>query len=181
MWLKGTNFGTTTDSNGMWTLKDVPAGIYSVLATKPGFDTSGYDDQRFSGAGIDFIYDLNVTRMPTDTIVLDYVADTTLSGTPGNAIFYRGHISSKNLQSYVIRCTLAKASPNFSLEWSNYVYNGEFSGLWYTAIDSIGQQIDFVKGQEVYITSALFPSNLYHPNAMGYKIDSSNTMEVTIH
>jgi hypothetical protein len=51
--LKGTNYSSQTDSSGNWLLKDVPAGIYDVIFSKPGYDTLFVFGYQFIGNGTD--------------------------------------------------------------------------------------------------------------------------------
>jgi len=53
--IEGTGFSATTDSLGEWTMNNVPAGIYNILITKPGFDTDLIAQDQFSGAGTQFL------------------------------------------------------------------------------------------------------------------------------
>src|ERR1017187_162139 len=53
--IEGTGFSATTDSLGDWTIKNVPAGIYNILITKPTFDTYLVPQYQFGGAGTQFL------------------------------------------------------------------------------------------------------------------------------
>jgi hypothetical protein len=53
--IQGTGFSATTASNGQWQINDVPAGIYNIIITKPGFDTDLIPEYQFSGAGTQFL------------------------------------------------------------------------------------------------------------------------------
>ena len=53
--LTGTPFSAVSDTGGKWNIYDVPPGIYTVMQTKPGFDTV---TERFEypGVGVDFVF-----------------------------------------------------------------------------------------------------------------------------
>ncbi len=53
--IEGTAFSATTNTQGDWTINNVPAGIYNILITKPGFDTDLIAQDQFSGAGTQFL------------------------------------------------------------------------------------------------------------------------------
>lgn len=49
--LKGTNIFTTTDYNGKWTLTNVEPGVYDIIFSKPGYDTTECYGFPFPGNG----------------------------------------------------------------------------------------------------------------------------------
>ncbi|MFC2131304.1 carboxypeptidase regulatory-like domain-containing protein [Bacteroidota bacterium] len=50
--LKGTNIVTTTDYDGKWTLTDVEPGVYDIIFSKPGYDTTECYGFPFPGNGM---------------------------------------------------------------------------------------------------------------------------------
>ena len=50
--LVGAGIMTTTDSNGLWALTNVPAGYYDIRCSKIGFSTYEWTDVEFVGAGV---------------------------------------------------------------------------------------------------------------------------------
>ena len=186
--LKGTSFSAITDTLGKWTLKNVPAGIYTLLYAKPGFDTGGYSKHKYSGAGTDFVDDGYIIRMPTDSMVMDYVfvSDSLIDGTQYPYLFYGGHISSNKPQSYNIFCSLdtdSKQEPWTIRPW--YVRNGKFSGAIPQVFDcSVSQWENITSGQKVFVSAQLLPNAgfvNFGQDIQGAIIpDYSNTMNIIV-
>src|SRR5437667_11529829 len=52
--IEGTSFQTISDANGHWTFDNVPAASdYTLLFTRPGFDTTKFSVHNFNGSGVD--------------------------------------------------------------------------------------------------------------------------------
>jgi hypothetical protein len=49
--IKGANYVTTTDYEGRWTLTNVEPGVYDIIFSKPGFDTTDVYGFQFAGNG----------------------------------------------------------------------------------------------------------------------------------
>src|SRR5438552_3204191 len=62
--LLGTSFSANTNAAGVWTIKNVPAGIYTVQLTKPGFDSIIFSKHHFTGAGTDIFDSLSLLQLP---------------------------------------------------------------------------------------------------------------------
>jgi len=183
--LRGTNLVTTTDSTGQYTLKNVPAGIYSVYMAKQGFDTIGWDYYHFSGAGVDFLNPMNITRMPSDTMVLDYavIRDSSINGIHQNALFFGGHISSNKLQRFQVAATVdsaTKAGGGLNL----FVQNGKFSGAFFQVADPtlpISYEVDsLTSGRKIFVCAELLPLTGYGEVSGYVTRDYSNTLEITV-
>jgi hypothetical protein len=67
--IQGTTFQATSSVNGDWQINNVPAGIYNILLTKPGFDTLVISQYQFSGAGTSFIMSTAIQALPMDSLV----------------------------------------------------------------------------------------------------------------
>lgn len=99
--IEGTAFSTVTDDSGNFQIDHVPAGIYNLLVTKPGFDTNLAAQYHFSGAGTVFLQNLMIQTIPFDSILIlnavfqrqDTVYDTT------EAYSYHIKIFCKNIGS----------------------------------------------------------------------------------
>jgi hypothetical protein len=65
--IEGTNFTTTSDGKGEWQISNVPAGIYNLIFSKAGFDTT-IIIQEFSGAGTAFLESESIQMIPYDSI-----------------------------------------------------------------------------------------------------------------
>jgi hypothetical protein len=187
--IKGTNFITTTDSTGRWVLKNVPAGTYSVMCAKSAeadFDTAGYGQINFSGVGVDSLADVEIVRMPTDTIVLDYayITDSMVEGYNHSILLFGGHISSNNAQSINMYATTDSASTAGGVGGNWYVQNGKYSGGSWTVTDPSGNHLytidDLASGRNIFVCAELYPLDGY-PGLAGYLTrDYSNTIEVTV-
>jgi hypothetical protein len=188
------SFTTITDSTGQWTLKNVSAGIYRLDFEKAGFDTTEYMEPpaggdtniRFSGAGVDFIPDQMVVKMPTDTIVLDNatIRDTVIDGYTGPGLIMSGHITSNNLQYVAVYATLDTVSKAGDGKGWWFTNAGKFSGVFTQVTDpTSGNQVDLssiTSGQKIFICVELWPYPGY-PNFVGtINQDYSNTIEVTV-
>ncbi len=81
--LQYTTFRTTTDSTGRWYLNNVPAGVYTLVYSKPGFQDWVNPMLSFVGGGSLF-YDLRgrVVQAPPNTIQDFRAVDTTIGGVP---------------------------------------------------------------------------------------------------
>ncbi len=66
--LQGTGFQATSQTNGDFQLNNVPAGIYNVIVTKPGYDTALTANYQFSGAGTQFLQSNIIQAIPSDSI-----------------------------------------------------------------------------------------------------------------
>jgi Carboxypeptidase regulatory-like domain len=66
--LQGTSFQTTSQTNGDFQLNNVPAGIYNVIVTKPGYDTDLTSSDQFSGAGTQFLESNVIQAIPSDSL-----------------------------------------------------------------------------------------------------------------
>ncbi|HET6401189.1 MAG TPA: hypothetical protein VFH95_07290 [Candidatus Kapabacteria bacterium] len=83
--IEGTTFSTITDSTGTWGIDNVPAGIYDIIISKNGFDTTLYPSYHFSGAGTAFIEDPTLEILPRDSVFfLASQPSMTLKDTMGN-------------------------------------------------------------------------------------------------
>jgi hypothetical protein len=67
--IQGTAFQATSIANGDWQIDNVPAGIYNILMTKPGFDTLIIPQYQFSGAGTSFLVGNAIQALPMDSLV----------------------------------------------------------------------------------------------------------------
>lgn len=189
--IKGTSFITTTDSTGRWILKNIPAGTYSVMCAEQGFDTVGYGDIHFSGVGVDSIGDVEIVRIFTDTIVLDYayIADTMVQGYIHHVLLFGGHVSSNRndsvkSQSVGMHATINSAAKTEDIEDNCFLQGGMFSdGLWTVTDPSTTQSYgidDLASGQKINVCAELYPLNGY-PGVAGYLTrDYSNTLVVTV-
>lgn len=67
--IEGTSFQATSNARGDWEIDNVPAGIYNIMLTKPGFDTLIIPQYQFSGAGISFLMSSAIQAFPLDSLV----------------------------------------------------------------------------------------------------------------
>ncbi|HEY3875471.1 MAG TPA: hypothetical protein VGM92_08330 [Candidatus Kapabacteria bacterium] len=85
--IQGTSLSTTSDTVGNWMISNVPAGIYNILITKPGFDTDLITQDQFSGAGTQF---QEGQQIHLETLLPDSVLITSIQVTKMDSIRYRG-------------------------------------------------------------------------------------------
>jgi len=194
VWLKDTKFSTTTDANGNWTLKEVPAGIYSLLFTRPGFDTSFYQDQytanpyRFSGAGVDFLEDAYFVRIPTDTLTLDsaVLGDTNYGYGDYHWMAFGVHTSSTQVQRVVTYCSidtnlLWEGNTNQASDY--FTVDGKFSCFFREAVDPIQRKVILLDsippGHKLFVTAELYPCYGYRNSYGMTKKNYSKTIVLT--
>lgn len=83
--LVGTQFITSSDENGKYTLQNVPPGLYVMQITKPGFDTVTLSRVEYSGVGVEFISMVRLQKLVTGSITIanvSLVQVRSLIGTP---------------------------------------------------------------------------------------------------
>jgi len=72
--VEGTSFTTTTDHNGNFSIDGIPAGVYNIIFTKPGFDSMIYPVHHLIGEGTDIFNDPYIIQNANDSIVFDQVS-----------------------------------------------------------------------------------------------------------
>jgi hypothetical protein len=87
--IQGTSFHTTSNATGAWEIDNMPAGIYNVILTKPGFDTLIIPGYQFNGVGTSFLVNTGIQAIPMDSLVFT-VTNTTEDST---ATYYLGLLS----------------------------------------------------------------------------------------
>jgi outer membrane lipoprotein-sorting protein len=73
VWLAESPIHTQTDSDGSWTLNNVPIGSYEVLATKPGYGTMKWFQEQVTGPGTLYIDPIYLYSTPDCSLFLDSV------------------------------------------------------------------------------------------------------------
>jgi hypothetical protein len=66
--LDGTTRSATSDADGFLSFNDLPAGIYNITLTKPGFSTFKIFGAQFVGGGTAYIRDVFITEIPNFAI-----------------------------------------------------------------------------------------------------------------
>jgi hypothetical protein len=124
--IQGTQYQATSSANGDWEIDNVPAGIYNILFTKPGFDTLILPQFQFSGAGTTFLMSNAIQKIPMDSLVftLNNTGTQVITGydNKGNPIYeYEGSLAVQGHTSGpdtgIQPCTVA------------YTYSAPFSNL----------------------------------------------------
>jgi hypothetical protein len=70
--LRGTNFSTLTDTAGRWTISGVPAGIYDLDYSKPGFASNQFRAFQFVGGGTAYLGTVvELIRSRADTMLIE--------------------------------------------------------------------------------------------------------------
>jgi hypothetical protein len=70
---KSDTLSTATNAQGSFSFATVPAGIYMVVFSKPGFDTVFYPDHHMFGMGSDIIDDAFLIKNQDDSVVIDQI------------------------------------------------------------------------------------------------------------
>jgi len=86
--IEGTAFQATSNAVGDWEIDNVPAGIYNIILTKPGFDTLIITQYQFSGAGVSFLVSSAIQALPLDSLVFTITNTTESSDT--DSYYYLG-------------------------------------------------------------------------------------------
>jgi len=67
--IEGTSFQATSNTTGDWEIDNVPAGVYNLILTKPGFDTLVIPQFQFKGVGTSFVLNSGIQELPMDSLV----------------------------------------------------------------------------------------------------------------
>lgn len=68
--IQGTALQTVVDTAGHFEIDNIPAGVYNIIISKPGFDSMVYPVHHLNGVGTDIINDAYVVQESTDSIAL---------------------------------------------------------------------------------------------------------------
>ncbi len=68
--IQATAFQATTDSTGNFRIDNIPAGVYNIIFSKPGFDSMIYPVHHLIGAGTDVINDAFLIQESSDSIII---------------------------------------------------------------------------------------------------------------
>jgi hypothetical protein len=71
--LQGTSLSGIVNAQGSFDIENIPAGVYNIIFSKPGFDSIIYPAHHMLGVGTDVINDAFLIRAPGDSIVFDQV------------------------------------------------------------------------------------------------------------
>ena len=78
--LQGAGLQTTSNAKGEWEIDDVPAGFYTILLTKPGFDSLILPKFEFKGVGTSYFVSNGIQQYPMDSLVFT-ITNTTEDST----------------------------------------------------------------------------------------------------
>ncbi len=87
--LEGAGLQTTSNSAGLWQFDNVPAGFYTILLSKPGFDSLVLPMFEFRGVGTSYFLSNGIQAYPMDSLVFTVTNTTEDSSANG----YLGLIS----------------------------------------------------------------------------------------
>ena len=79
--LQATVYKTIADSLGNFRIDNIPAGVYNIIFSKPGFNSMVYPVHHLIGAGTDIINDAFLIKESTDSISLKIIPVFTVSVT----------------------------------------------------------------------------------------------------
>ena len=81
--LQGAGLHTTSSATGDWEIDNVPAGIYTILLTKPGFDSLVLPKFEFRGVGTSYFLSNGIQAYPMDSLVFSVTNTTEDSSSTG--------------------------------------------------------------------------------------------------
>jgi hypothetical protein len=127
--IQGTQFQATSNARGDWEIDNIPAGIYSVMLTKQGFDTLIIPQYQFSGAGISYLLNTGIQALPMDSLVFTVTNTTEDSSASGylGLLSMTGGVS--GLDSLILVQGLMAASGGISQGPEVILTNGQISNL----------------------------------------------------
>jgi len=99
--LEGTNFITITDTSGLYTLANVPAGTYTLLVKKPGCGLIK-SENIFYKIEDTVRYNASVADIPAFTLNSAYAKDTSWFNGIVNGIFYSASPASLNKNASIV-------------------------------------------------------------------------------
>jgi len=120
--LDGRQYSTQSLPNGTWKLSGVPAGIYDIVFSKPGYITYKEYGVQFVGGGTLFLYyRIWLSQIPPTTII-----EFKLTQSSNNtSVFAKGKISSADSLNRTIRILFSKTpfslSATINFLFSQYV------------------------------------------------------------
>jgi hypothetical protein len=127
--IKGTTFQTTSSATGDWKIENIPAGIYTILLTKPGFDTLAFSNVAFRGVGTSYFLSTGIQEIPMDSLVYTVINTTEDS----NVNEYEGLISmtgnASGPDSAYLSDGLMAASGGIDQSVSATLTNGQITNL----------------------------------------------------
>ncbi len=89
--LDKTSISTQSNADGTWTLKDVPAGVYSISFSKPGYGLNKVISYNFAGNGDAYLSTTQISAIPELT---SFVSSTSLdTSNEVRAILIEGAVS----------------------------------------------------------------------------------------
>ncbi|HEY3876029.1 MAG TPA: carboxypeptidase-like regulatory domain-containing protein [Candidatus Kapabacteria bacterium] len=68
--IQGTAFQAIADTGGHFEIDNVPAGVYNIIFSKPGFDSMVYPVHHILGAGTDIIEDAYLVQESNDSVAI---------------------------------------------------------------------------------------------------------------
>lgn len=72
--LQGTSYRSKTDTAGAFEINNIPAGVYNIIFSKPGFDSMVYPAHHLLGVGTDIINDAYVIEESSDSVSVSGVS-----------------------------------------------------------------------------------------------------------
>ncbi len=147
VWISGTNYSTTTDSLGLWSLRNVQSGYYDIYFFKSGCDTTIRYAVQFSGDGIASGGTSSLYMIPDGMIELDSVScskDTTSTNAYKMSFGYR--LDKGIYATFYVDTTENVSKMNYILSISPT--NLKTGSNVYNYISS-----QIIKGQQLYVTA----------------------------
>lgn len=97
--IEGRAENAITDTSGAFTLKGIPAGIYTIVYTHQGYGTYKEIGFQFTGGGTAYVSTKSLTPLPLGTCVLDPIIalDTLLNNTPATMYTFSAYVDRTGL------------------------------------------------------------------------------------
>ena len=149
--IQGTPYQTTADTAGHFEIDNIPAGVYNIIFSKPGYDSMVYPVHHLIGVGTDIINDAYLVQESNDSLSIAgvsavftvsitkqvFVWDTTIINNNGKLdTIANGHDSTFTTYDTVedANALILKGQLTGSIAPGNlYVYSSLDSTLWPSA------------------------------------------------
>jgi hypothetical protein len=148
--IDGTNYWTVSDSIGKWSIKDVPAGIYDIIISKPGYSTYKIKHP-FVGGGDDFLYKFRISKLPTY-----HISDIFVGLTSNNQnVTINANLSSQSNESVMIffnHASTVSSDPTDYIGFTsaNSTVNGSINSISYILNPTQWRNMGVSSGEKIY-------------------------------
>jgi len=110
--ITGTTSTVNCDRFGKWEFPDMPAGIYNIEVTKPGFGTTRFIQVQFVGGGDEYVGTCQLVPLPTYVPTLDSVRFVTYQNQTSISVYSSAPTDSRTYE-------IAFADVNPLMSWQS--------------------------------------------------------------